>query len=426
MSARTGDRIKPTKLIADPIYGFIGLSEIEEKLVDTPFIQRLRHISQLGPVDYVFPGASHSRFSHSLGAVHVAALVTQRLMDMAEMSAEAAQKLRLAALLHDVGHYPMSHVIEFVMTQEQDRAKGRHPELSAHLVLSTQLGEIIEAGGYEPRDIIAIMRRESPDETLNFLIDSDLDVDRLDFLARDAHFTGVAYGTVDLVRILQTIRVARDREGERRIVIEEKGMYAVEDTIIARAHMYQTVYYHKTVTAFELMLQRIYSNLMMSGTLPDLSEIYAFDVDKWFSYNDSLVWHAMNSYVSQDTTRELIFGFRERRPLSEAFHVRGRGEPYHRITMLKNRGRFQEFIASNGLDPDWVFFARIPRIAYVSEDPESPIAVHFLTDGRVKSSAEFEYSLLHDLHVRPYVEARLYTKPPFVDDVSRAASDWVT
>ncbi|MEM6763980.1 MAG: HD domain-containing protein [Bacteroidota bacterium] len=233
-----------TKIINDPVHGFIEIPRgILLNLIDTSAFQRLRHIKQIGLSSLVYPGAIHSRFNHALGAMHLMrqALDTLRRKSI-DISEEEYEAALIAILLHDIGHGPFSHALEFVIIPDL-----HHEDMS--LALMHHLNEKFEG---ELSLAIDIFTDSYPKKFLHQLVSSQLDMDRMDYLIRDSFFTGVAEGIVGIDRIIKTLNVY-----ENQLVCESKAIYSVEKFIIARRLMYWQVYLHKAAVAAEYMVVNI-------------------------------------------------------------------------------------------------------------------------------------------------------------------------
>tara|TARA_B110000438_G_scaffold185668_1_gene177329 strand:+ start:5806 stop:7047 length:1242 start_codon:yes stop_codon:yes gene_type:complete len=232
---------KRAKIINDPIYGFIEIeSGIINSLINHPYFQRLRRISQLGLSYLVYPGAQHTRFQHALGCLHLVSKATQQLLKKGhKINQEEQEAVKIAILLHDIGHGPFSHALERTLV-----ANISHEELS--LIYMHKLNE--EFNG-KLSLAIKIFKNKYKKQFLHQLVSSQLDMDRLDYLKRDSFFTGVTEGNVGVERIISMLDVQNDN-----LVIEEKGIYSIEKFIIARRLMYWQVYLHKTVISAENML----------------------------------------------------------------------------------------------------------------------------------------------------------------------------
>jgi HD superfamily phosphohydrolase len=235
---------KKDKIINDPIYGFITLEAgIITNLIDHPYFQRLRRISQLGLSYLVYPGANHSRFHHAIGCMH---LMTKAIYQIRKKGHsildDESEALKIAILLHDIGHGPFSHALE------NSIATGlSHEDLS--ILFMKELN--IEFNG-KLTLAIEIFNNTHPKKFLHQLVSSQLDMDRLDYLKRDSFFSGVTEGNIGSERIINMLNVVDDQ-----LVVEEKGIYSIEKFLIARRLMYWQVYLHKTVLAAEHMLIKV-------------------------------------------------------------------------------------------------------------------------------------------------------------------------
>jgi uncharacterized protein len=232
------------KIINDPIYGFISIpDEFIFDLIEHPFFQRLRRIAQLGTTSLVYPGALHTRFHHVIGAMHLMTLAISTIRKKGtEISADEEQGALIAILLHDIGHGPYSHALEYDIVN-----KVSHESISSFFIerLSEEFGGKLDLA-------LDIFQNKYPKQFLHQLVSSQLDMDRLDYLNRDSFYTGVSEGVIGSDRIIEMLNVNKGH-----LVLEEKGIYSVEKFIVARRLMYWQVYLHKTVVAGEFMLIHI-------------------------------------------------------------------------------------------------------------------------------------------------------------------------
>jgi HD superfamily phosphohydrolase len=259
------------KIINDPVYGFISVpGDLIFNIIEHPWFQRLRNIKQLGLTSFVYPGATHSRFQHALGALHLMDMATQTLRTKGvRISDEENEATLLAILLHDAGHGPFSHALENSII-----AGISHEEIS--LLLMSRLND--EFKGRLSMAIDIFTGRYSR-RFFHELIAGQIDMDRLDYLRRDSFFTGVIEGSVGSDRIIRMLNVVNDR-----LVIDEKGIYSLEKFIIARRLMYWQVYMHKTVLSSESLLVNI---LKRAKELASAGEdIYSTPALRFFLYND--------------------------------------------------------------------------------------------------------------------------------------------
>lgn len=232
------------KIINDPIHGFIRIThDIVYDVLEHSYFQRLRHIGQTGLLNLIFPGATHTRFHHALGAMHLMSKVLETLKMKGVMIFQEEEKAALLAiLLHDIGHGPFSHALESVLMED-----WHHENLS--LLLMHRLNK--EFGG-ELSMAIEMFQGKYPRKFFNQLVSSQLDVDRLDYLKRDSFFTGVAEGNVNTERLISMLNVYEDE-----LVVDAKGVYSVEHFLTSRMFMYWQVYYHKTAAMAENLLVSI-------------------------------------------------------------------------------------------------------------------------------------------------------------------------
>ncbi|MEM9525336.1 MAG: HD domain-containing protein, partial [Bacteroidota bacterium] len=232
--------MKQHKILNDPVYGFISIPYgILFDLVEHPYFQRLRSIKQVSLTHYVYPGALHTRFHHALGALHLMGDAIASLRGKGVSISEAeAEAVRIAILLHDIGHGPFSHTLEHTLIE------AHHEELS--LLFMERLNDEF-SGRLNLAIEIFTGRYEKP--FLHQLVSGQLDMDRLDYLNRDSYFTGVSEGVIGYDRIIKMLNVA-----DNRLVVEQKGIYSVERFLTSRRIMYWQVYLHKTVMSAEQML----------------------------------------------------------------------------------------------------------------------------------------------------------------------------
>ncbi|MFC7325605.1 HD domain-containing protein [Halorubrum rutilum] len=251
------------KAIKDSVHGHVRLGDLAAELIDTPAFQRLRHIKQLSTVRLVYPSANHTRFEHSLGVYHLAG----RAVEGFDLDADTAAHVRAAALLHDVGHGPYGHQTEGIIR----RATGRDHDDVAWLLTDAdrEACQVLERNGLDPERVASLIAGEGG---LGALISGELDVDRMDYLVRDAHHTGVPYGTVDTGRLVNELRLAGDGgsagdEGsagdggsidpERaRLVLAEGNVPTAESLLVARSLMNAVVYRHHVSRVAGAMLER--------------------------------------------------------------------------------------------------------------------------------------------------------------------------
>ncbi|HNS25425.1 MAG TPA: HD domain-containing protein, partial [Methanobacteriaceae archaeon] len=244
------------KSIRDSVHGDLQLDEFELKLVDTPEIQRLRRIKQLGFTYLVYPGANHTRFEHSMGTMYLAGRMALNL----DLDPDKKTLIRVCAALHDAGHGPFSHVSEGVL-------ETSHEKLTTHLIKKSALGDILSER-YNLKEVVDIISGQGP---LGQIVSGDLDVDRMDYLLRDSYYTGVAYGIIDVERLINNMHL----DGEN-LTLHRKGVQAAEAMLLARYFMYPSVYQHHTTRIVNAMFRRCLSHLFKGGVIQS-PEIYRYD-----------------------------------------------------------------------------------------------------------------------------------------------------
>jgi len=285
-------RLKHVAEIRDPIHGYVGITEVERDLIDSPFIQRLRRIHQLAGSYLVYPGAVHTRFEHVVGTMHVAGQMADLLASTSAMDTDQVEETRLAALLHDVGHGPFSHMYEEVLAEKSGTT---HEDISQRIVRETSIKDTLEKHGFSARQMsaLAVGRQPNRPQFMNEIVAGGLSADIMDYLLRDSYFTGVEYGKVDIQRVINSMRVSGNR-----IVLDDAALYAFEALLLARYEMFKAVYFHRTVRAAELMLVHSMKLADDALGLTNLS-----DIDRYLSLTDEVVLHRLANL--DPTTREL-------------------------------------------------------------------------------------------------------------------------
>lgn len=403
----------------DPIYGYIGLTAQEVKIVDTMAFQRLHNIKQLGAAFFVYPGATHSRFSHSLGTMFLMDRVAQKLRELGIINdIDEIRRLRLAALLHDVGHFPFSHCLELPIKEHSNKKEGGHEKLSVQIIHKTSIKDELDT--YTPNDISSIITKEYVKRPIySLLISSDMDVDRMDYLMRDAHETGVSYGFIDVDRLIRTLIVT-----EGHLAIEDKGRQALENFLLARYHMYQVIYYHKTVVGFELMLQRIYEKLMEKNVAYDFDQICKLKEEELYDFNDSYVWHMLKEHKKdRKPLRELISRFRKRQRLKKVKEIQGisisgtQKPSYSKMSMVEVPLQLKGLSTESKVPIDWIFY-KTPKPLLILSKADDETAIWIVKeDGTSMPIAQDTDSIISNLYNSCFLSARVYTKEEYEDQL---------
>ena len=232
--------------IIDPIHDFVRVYGNELKIIDTPIFQRLRRIRQLSGAHLIYPGAQHTRFEHSLGVMHIASMAGQALAEKGVVSFDDIQNLRLAGLLHDLGHGPFSHLFEEIF---EEKRKISHEDLGRDIILKTEIGDIISKNGFDKKLITKLAFGDSKLQFMNEIISGVLSADIMDYLLRDGYFTGAEHAKIDHHRLTHSLDVYKNK-----LALDKSSLVNFETMMISRYQMFKAVYFHKTVRAGEVML----------------------------------------------------------------------------------------------------------------------------------------------------------------------------
>ena len=344
-------KLEETKVLRDPIHGYIRIEEkIIWDLLNTKEFQRLRRIHQLGATNQVYHTAEHSRFAHSLGVYEIVRRMIQENDDLAKTLNEYEKIcVMCAGLLHDIGHGPFSHAFEHFSPQS-------HEVYTTQIIRGdSQVSDVLRS--YDPslpEDVADIIEHNARNPILSQMISSQLDADRMDYLLRDAYFTGTSYGQYDLERVLRTIRV---REG--KLVVKQSGIHTIEDYIMARYHMYWQVYLHPISRSYEGIMNNLFKRMqdvyemepeimdlfpmfmpLMSGQPLSNQEFYELD-EGAFLYGFILLSKESPDPIMKDLADRLV-----NRKLFA----------YEDIPSLDKADSYADWIRKNGYDPEYYMY----------------------------------------------------------------------
>jgi uncharacterized protein len=255
-------------LIRDPLWDTIRLDPVAHRIVDSAAFQRLRYIRQLGLAHLVYPGATHTRFDHAVGVYHLAGRTIAGLRergDLARVPELEARLIPFAALLHDIGHYPFSHALEEL---EEARIPLHHESLAGHFLGDDVVAAALQVIAPEASARIEQLIRGASESVLQGLVSGSLDLDKIEYLKRDARFCGVPYGEVDVDRLLHALVVAEDPDtGCLEVGVHEKGIAALESLLFAKYQMFRNVYWHHAVRAATVLYKRIVQDALEQNLL---------------------------------------------------------------------------------------------------------------------------------------------------------------
>ena len=261
--------------IIDPIHDFVRVYDNELKIIDTPIFQRLRRIRQLSGAHLIYPGAQHTRFEHSLGVMHIASMAGQVLAEKGVVSSDDIQNLRLASLLHDIGHGPFSHLFEEIF---EEKRKISHEDLGRDIILKTEIGDIISKNGFDKKLITKLAFGDSKLQFMNEIISGVLSADMMDYLLRDGYFTGAEHAKIDHHRLTHSLDVYKNK-----LALDKSALVNFETMMISRFQMFKAVYFHKTVRAGEVML------LEAMDLAEDELGLSSMNLDEYLQLSDDVI-----------------------------------------------------------------------------------------------------------------------------------------
>ena len=310
-----------TVQVRDPVHNFIKLREKEVKLIGTPIFQRLRGIRQLALADLVYPGALHTRFDHSLGVCHVAGMLAEQLA----LSDDEIELIRLAALLHDLGHGPFSHVSEHSLEQYGDRTtlpadqkkEKIHELITERLITGNE--EIVRIIGQETSErIVKLLGAGHGQRALRAIVSGPLDADKQDYLLRDSRFCGVAYGVFDIHQLHRSL-LLYGPDDDKELMIDPDGIHAVEQYVLAKYYLTTNVYRHRVRLITDRMIVRAIEVGIETDNLDKLRRLYSFDnsdrfVSDYATWDDARFMHEFGDRPKKASLcRQLLERLKQRR-----------------------------------------------------------------------------------------------------------------
>lgn len=338
----------PVSEISDPIHGYVYLSEVERSVIDTRVFQRLRRIRQLAGAHLTYPSAQHSRFEHSLGTMHVAGFAGNILLNKGYMDEDRIQVLRLAALLHDVGHGPFSHLFEEVMAE---RSNVTHEDIGRKIIQQTEIKDILGKYGFDAKSITMLSFGESKISFLNEIIAGGLSADIMDYLQRDSYFTGAEYGKIDAERIISSFEVYNNK-----LALDKAALYSFESMMISRYEMFKAVYFHKTVRSAEVMMLR---SMMLADEELHLTDA---SLENYLELTDDATMVRLIALPTKDDQLKLAVklarDYRDRKLLKCVFEkILHKSDSIVRKVFSKRllKSMTEEIASSAGVDPNHVY-----------------------------------------------------------------------
>ncbi|MEM2273226.1 MAG: HD domain-containing protein [Candidatus Bathyarchaeia archaeon] len=404
--------------IKDPIYGYIYVTETERRIIDSFPFQRLRRIRQLAGAEYAYPGASHTRFEHSIGVMHLAGQIISNPQISQIISEEEAQMIRIAALLHDVGHGPFSHVFEHILIKFLGKT---HEDMTTWVIVNSELHDIISDLGYDPNVIgaLAVGRLNKPNMLfMDQIIRSAVDADKLDFVVRDTYHTGAEYGFVDVYRLVHTLDVI-----DGNLSVDIGALSALESFILARIESFKSIYFHRVGRAVQIMLA-----MAMEKAKDDLNLADFKSPEEYLSLDDYMLWTKLKEC---EKSRDIIKRLERRKLIKCAydpppFYIRDKiVSTLFNVEGIRNRIRDQ--IAEEAeVDPQSVIIdvPTLPSVPYHHAFPLEPMEIPVFQktkDGRKIPSKLSRVSGIFEI-LKGFMNIfRVYTEEEHLKKVQEAA-----
>ena len=402
--------------IKDPIYGYIRLTETEKRILDTGPVQRLRRIRQLSGAEYVYPAATHTRFEHVLGTMYLAGVVAENLP--AKLDEGEKKAVKVAALLHDVGHAPFSHLFEPIL---QKYVGKTHEDMSTSIILNSELSNVLQHEGLDPNLVsrLCVGRFEDPKRAyLDQIIRSSVDVDKMDFVLRDSYHTGAGYGGIDIFRLIYTIDVLNGN-----LAVDVTALSTLESFILARLESFRTIYFHKTSRAAQIMLLKA-----LEYAKDDLDITQLGSVDEYLALDDDVVWAALRGNAK---SRTIVDDLNRRRLLKcayeKTFFVK---DEFLSSLFTKDtvRVKMEEEIAHKAkvaVEDVSIDLPSLPSVPYHSATELEPMDIPVFyrgPNGEKLPQKISEVSKIVDVLMAYMNIIRVYTDEQYRDEVQRAAA----
>lgn len=407
--------------IRDPVHGSIAIFDSEIEILEHPFFQRLRNIKQLGFSEYVFPGATHTRYLHSIGVMNVATMVFDSLFKHQNSSEilRLKESLRLACLLHDIGHAPLSHSTESVMPlvselklpsqfQSKDR-QATHEDYTIKSITNSSFTEafrgVSKEFGIDPNAIAELVIGETSNPAyftigntnyfplLHQLVSSEMDCDRMDYLLRDSYFCGVSYGKFDLDWIIDNLKVCLEND-QAYLGISERAISTFDDFLLSRFHMFMMVYFHYRAVCLEQMLQRYFESSRDEYSIPA-------DIESYLEHDDSFLYRVLKKSSNVWAKRIVMNNIPKK--ILETFGTIHINQMHDLETYLKSEGidyikcsstgRLSKYYSSNS--PQDIYPMKVMRESSLSKKHRTIKNIQEATDLFAKYSQSHAVNRIH-------------------------------
>ncbi|UCE15414.1 MAG: HD domain-containing protein [Candidatus Bathyarchaeota archaeon] len=404
--------------IKDPVHGYIYITEAEKKIIDSFPVQRLHRLRQLAGSEYVYPGANHTRFEHSIGVMYLAGLLAENPHLSQLLSEEEVQKVRIAALLHDVGHGPFSHIFEHLLVKFLNKT---HEDINVWIVQKSELKDTLKSLGYDTDELakLSVGLLHKPGRAfMDQIIRSAVDVDKLDFVVRDTYHTGAEYGYVDIFRLIHMLDVL-----DENIAIDLGALSAFESFILARIESFKSIYFHRVGRAVQIMLATA-----MEEAKDELGLVGFQSPEDYLAFDDYTVWTMLKGCKKSKGIIENL----ERRKLlkcayDQTFYVRDKTvSSIFSVEEIRNQMR-NKIASEAGVEPKSVMIdvPTLPSVPYrhsvLLEPMEIPV-FHRTRAGERVSRRLSDISGIFDV-LKGFINIlRVYTEEEHREKVGVAAS----
>jgi len=405
--------------IKDPVHGYVYVTEAEKEIIDSYPVQRLHRLRQLAGAEFVYPGANHTRFEHSIGVMYLAGRLSENPNLSQYLSEDEIQTIRIAALLHDVGHGPFSHVFEHILVKFLNKT---HEDMTTWVIQKSELNDIINGLGYDPDVIgkLAVGSLHKPGKAfIDQIIQSSVDVDKLDFVVRDTYHTGAEYGYVDIFRLIHMLDVL-----DENLAVDLGALSAFESFMIARLESFKSIYFHRVGRAAQIMIATA-----MEEAKDELGLVDFQSPEEYLAFNDYTVWAMLKEC---EKSRKIMEDLEKRKLLKCAydrtFHVREKTMSSI-LNVEEIRNQMREKIASEaGVETQSVMIdvPTLPSVPYhhsvLLEPMEIPV-FHKTREGRKVPKRLDDISAVFKV-LKGFINIlRVYTEEQHLEKVATAAAE---
>jgi hypothetical protein len=415
MKRRTGNS-SYWGFVKDPLYGYIRLTDVERHVIDTVPVQRLRRIRQLSGAEYVYPAANHTRFEHALGTMYLAGVLAETLPT--DLSRDDIEELKIAALLHDVGHGPFSHIFDQFLIKHYGKT---HEDFATWIINSSSIKEALQDEGFNPSDLGKLCVGKLHDRQKPFLdqiISSTVDVDKMDFIPRDSYHTGAGYGQADVFRLIYTMGVF-----DGNLAVGVTALPTLETFLLARLESFRAIYFHRASRAVQIMLVRALELAKDEIGVIDKSP------DEYLGLDDFVVWSKLKT--SKDS-KSILQDIERRRLIKCAFEKTFFTKDETITSLFTNepvRHQIETEIARKAnVDPSKVIIdvPSLPSVPYSHSIGSEPMDVPIFDESRTRNGTSKKLAdisrVIDVLRVIMNI-IRIYTEEQYRDKVGRSARE---